>query len=99
MEYHVKKTQAAATTENFTREMIRTSVRRQIRIPAPSAKMLKKTARTENQLINQKYLTSVGNEGRASFCRCTDNIAIQTRTNIQRNAASRGPAVINRVPG
>jgi hypothetical protein len=54
MEYQVRKTQAAATNENFIREMVRTSARSQIRIPAMNAMMLKKAARTENQLISQK---------------------------------------------
>ena len=54
MEYQVRKTQAAATSENFMREIVRTSARSQTRIPAKSAKMLKRAARTENQLINQK---------------------------------------------
>jgi len=54
MEYQAKKTHATATNENFTREIIRTSSRDQMRTPATNAKMLKKTANTENQFINQK---------------------------------------------
>jgi len=54
MEYHAKKTQAAATNENLMREIVRISARLQIRIPATNAKILKKTANTENQFINQK---------------------------------------------
>jgi hypothetical protein len=54
MEYHAKKTQATATNENLMREIVRTSARLQMRSPATKAKMLKKTAATENQFINQK---------------------------------------------
>ena len=54
MEYHTRKTQATATNKNFTREMILTSALDQMRTPATNAKMLKKTANTENQFINQK---------------------------------------------
>ena len=50
-----EKTHATATNENFTREMTRTSRRAtKCAIPATNAKMLKKTANTENQFINQK---------------------------------------------
>jgi hypothetical protein len=54
MEYQVRKTQAAATRENFTREMVRTSARCQMRTPATSARMLKKAARMENHVISEK---------------------------------------------
>jgi hypothetical protein len=53
MEYQVRKRQAAATRENFTQEIVRTSARCQMRTPATSAKMLKKTARRENQFMSE----------------------------------------------
>src|SRR5271163_4597921 len=99
MENQIRKRQARATRENFVREMVRMSWRRQIRTPERMAKRLKKMATPVNQFMSTKYLSEAWLGGMVVLPRRVRSVETTMTSTTQARAANLGAAVRRRVPG